>query len=648
VWIRFKTRLKTVKKFYNFIFLFLLFNSVRAQPLVKQWDFSYGGYDSDFLDQLIATPDGGFAACGISLSNISYEKSTDNWAPGTYTYDWWIIKCDATGIKQWDINLGGTDQDFFYNATATSDGGLIAVGSVNSLVNGNITLPSLGGPDMWVVKLSSTGSIQWQKRYGNNQVDVGSSIMEVPGGGYAIGGHTNSGQGQDVSQASYGGFDFWMLRLDANGNKLWDKRFGGSGDESVSKIMTAANNGFMLVGSSSSPVSGVKTQPNYVAGKSDMWWILTDVNGNKVWDKVRGSLEDDIAIKAMYTSDGNYLASAMTYANAGADKTENSYNVDDIWVIKFDPSLNTIWDHSVGGNSEDGDGGNLSQMQDGSYLISGTSYSDPGFWKTETNIGPENTWVVKIDPLGNKVWDKTILTGYAHDEVGFAIQLADGCIIIANEGDALIGGDKTDDSYNFDYWCIKFCDMSVPLPVELLSFEGTNSGNKNNLKWMTASETNNNHFELERRSGIEEFKTIASIKGHGTTTSTGKYNFEDMNIFPGEIYYYRLRQVDNNGFSSYSKIIKIKASDEIVSVIVSPNPFIENTNISYFLKKNSNVALEIFTLTGNKIAVLQNGFQQAGNYSYRFNAQTFGYSPQVYHVRLTSDEKIYNIKLVGK
>jgi PKD repeat protein len=107
-------------------------------------------------------------------------------------------------------------------------------------------------------------------------------------------------------------------------------------------------------------------------------------------------------------------------------------------------------------------------------MISGTSYSDfdPScIWKSENNSGPENLWIVAIDSGGNKLWDKTVLTGYAHAEVGYAVQLRDGCYIFADDGDALVGNEKTDNTYSFDYWLIKFCDTTAHgmLPVALFT-----------------------------------------------------------------------------------------------------------------------------------------------------------------------------------
>ncbi len=449
-----------MKKIYIGLLFIFVSGATQAQ-LVKQWDFSYGGYDSDFIDQLLATADGGFMAGGISLSDSGFDKSENNFNPGTFTYDLWIVKCDANGNKLWDKNLGGTDDDFYYRSINTGDGGLLVMGSTRSPLSGNITNPPRGTFDMYLVKLSATGAIQWDKRYGGSGGNSASDGIQLADGGYLILGSTNSPQGLDVSDPSYGSDDYWLVRLDSLGNKLWDKRYGGNDSEGASRILRHPNGGFLLVGISLSNISGVKTDNNYASGLSDIWTVRIDSSGNILWDKVLGSLENDYNADAFLTPDQNFIFSCLNFANIGGDKTENTYAVDDFWVIKTDTSLVRIWDHSVGGDSNEDDMGKLSITSDGGCLVSGTSYSNPGFWKSDLNNGPENTWVVKIDAGGNKVWDKTVLTGYSHTEAGMAIQLMDGCYVMANDGDGFVGGDKTDTSWSFDYWCVKYCDASA-------------------------------------------------------------------------------------------------------------------------------------------------------------------------------------------
>jgi PKD repeat protein len=458
---KFLLLIKQTMRTINILLLFSCTINAAEGQLIKQWDFSYGGYDSDFINQLLATADGGFIAGGISLSDSGYEKSENNFNSGTFTYDLWIIKCDANGNKLWDKNLGGTDNDFYYRSINTSDGGLLVMGSTNSPLSGNITNSPRGTFDMYLVKLSATGSIQWDKRYGGSGGNSASDGIQLTDGGYLILGSTNSPQGLDVTDPSYGSDDYWLVRLDSIGNKLWDKRYGGSDGEGGARILQHPNGGFILVGISLSNISGVKTDNNYVTGFSDIWTVRIDSSGNIIGDKVLGSLADDYGVDANLTPDQNFIFSCINFANVGGDKTENTYAVDDFWVIKTDTSLVRIWDHSVGGDSNEDDGGKLSINNDGSYLVSGTSYSNPGFWKSVANNGPENTWVIKIDANGNKVWDKTVLTGYSHTETGMAIQLLDGCYLMANDGDSFLGGDKTDVSWSFDYWIVKYCDLSA-------------------------------------------------------------------------------------------------------------------------------------------------------------------------------------------
>ncbi|MEO6169133.1 MAG: T9SS type A sorting domain-containing protein [Chitinophagales bacterium] len=456
-----------MKALLPFILLMAIFKFSFAQsnPLVKQWDFSYGGYEGDFISQLLATPDGGFLAAGISQSNALFEKSEDNWDPAMFpSYDNWLIKCDANGTKQWDRTLGGTNDDFFYAVINTADSGFLVVGSTRSPANGNITQSPIGIFDVWLVKLNAAGLIEWDRRYGGNNSCAGTSAIQLQDGGYLIGGYTNSDLGNDVSEESYGAGDFWILRTDDAGNKLWDKRYGGSEDESVYAVFVSEDGGFLLAGVSLSNASGLKSQDNYVNGMSDMWFVKTDSSGNYLWDKIIGSLDNDIGMDIVQAPGNKYLMATTNWADAGGDKTESTQGAIDWWMVKTDDLMNVEWDRSIGGTGHEDDFGNVLVTAAGDYMIAGTSYSEVNYWKSIPNNGPENTWIVLVDTNGNKIWDKTVLTGYTHTETGFGVQLSDGCYLFANDGDGFTDQEKTDQSFSFDYWCIKFCDTTSQVP----------------------------------------------------------------------------------------------------------------------------------------------------------------------------------------
>ena len=360
-------------------------------PLLKQWDYSYGGYDGDFIYTLVPSPDGGFLAAGNSQSNALYEKSEDNWDQSMFpTYDCWLIKCDENGVKEWDKTLGGTDDDFFFTIISTSDSGYLLLTSSRSPSSGNISQDPIGVFDMWLVKLNSAGEIDWEHRYGGDGNNGPGDGVQLPDGGYLIGGYTNALAGGDVSDDGFGDYDFWVLRIDAAGNKIWDKKYGGDNTESIGKIIRTEDGGFLLEGSSLSGISGIKTVDNYVNGESDLWFVRIDSGGNYLWDKVIGSFDNEYATDMFQTQDHHYVICTSTTANAGGDKSEDSHGVSDIWMMKTDTQMNIIWDHSIGGDNNEDDFGNIFETAAGDYLLAGTSYSGINDYKSEENNGPEN------------------------------------------------------------------------------------------------------------------------------------------------------------------------------------------------------------------------------------------------------------------
>jgi hypothetical protein len=219
--------------------------------------------------------------------------------------------------------------------------------------------------------------------------------------------------------------------------------------------------GYILGGWSESGISGNKTQSNW-ANSPDYWILKIDSLGNKLWDKDFGGINYETLASLEQTLDGGYILAGYSNSGISGDKTEANVGLYDYWIIKTDSLGNKQWDKDYGGtDNDDIYYGILSRCNDGGYLISGTSYSNIGGDKTENNLGAKQTWIVKIDSLGNKQWDKTIFTS-APDENGYAIQTKDGCFAFANYTYAGIGGYKTQPSWNgsSDYWIIKFCDST--------------------------------------------------------------------------------------------------------------------------------------------------------------------------------------------
>lgn len=159
-------------------------------------------------------------------------------------------------------------------------------------------------------------------------------------------------------------------------------------------------------------------------------------------------------------------------------------------------------------------------------------------------------------------------------------------------------------------------------PVELSSFSAVKSDNKVVLNWVTATELNNNCFEIERKISENNWEKIGTVAGFGNSNSTKEYNFTDNQISLSGKYVYRLKQIDNDGKFTYSNVIEVlvEAPKEFELVQNYPNPFNPETTINYSIPQSGNVKLFIFNTLGEKITTLVDGFNEAGTHSVKFNA----------------------------
>jgi hypothetical protein len=202
---------------------------------------------------------------GSSDSPASGNKSAANFG----STDFWVVKIDAAGNKMWDAAFGGTALDILYNLQQTKDGGYILRGYSTSGINGNKTGTNYGTAgsdgDFWVVRLDGNGTKLWDKTFGGNDDDGISALQELAGGGFILAGNSLSPVSGTKTSPNYGGYDFWLVRLNAAGNPLWDHSFGGSTDDGFDfpRVLQTSDGGFIVGGESLSTVSGNKTILNY-------------------------------------------------------------------------------------------------------------------------------------------------------------------------------------------------------------------------------------------------------------------------------------------------------------------------------------------------------------------------------------------------
>ena len=457
------------KLLLSFYFTFCILHFSFAQnPLVKQWDKRFGGTNGELLFSFQQTADGGFILGGYSYSDSSGDKSQNNRGLS----DYWIVKTDLLGNKQWDKDFGGDSIDYLYSIQQTTDGGFILGGMSRSGSNGDKTQPSWGNYDYWIVKVDSLGNKQWDKDFGGTDVEYLYSLKQTSDGGYILGGVSFSGISGDKTQPTWGVFDYWIVKTDSLGNKQWDRDFGGTNYDYLASLYQTSDGGYILGGFSSSGISGDKTQSSW--GSDDYWIIKIDSLGNKQWDKDFGGTSNDKLLSLQQTTDYGYILGGISRSPVSGDKTQPSFGDGDYWIVKVDSLGNKQWDKDFGGTDDEDEFGYVSQTNDSGYLISGASYSNIGGNKTENNLGVEQIWILKTDSSGTIQWEKTIFTT-GHDEQGMAVQTKDGCYAMVNYTDAGIGGYKTEPGWDTippislaDYWIVKFCDTTSTTSINQL------------------------------------------------------------------------------------------------------------------------------------------------------------------------------------
>jgi hypothetical protein len=298
----------------------------------------------EYLYAFQQTNDGGFIMGGPSWSDTGGDKTQPNWDPSLQTSDYWVIKIDSVGNKQWDKRFGGTGLDQLVSLIQTADGGYLLGGATESDSGGDISQPPSGFIDYWVVKIDSAGNKQWDKRFG---AGTGTSceffaLQQATDGGYILGGYTAADRGGDKTQNTFGDEDYWIIKLDTVGNKLWDKDYGGPGADDLTNISLTTDGGYLFSGNTTGGLNaggsagGDKSENNMAEVQT--WIIKTDAMGNVQWDKtiLTPGNNDGYAIQ---TNDNCYAVAAETVSGIGGYKTQPNWDTteqtNDYWIVKF-------------------------------------------------------------------------------------------------------------------------------------------------------------------------------------------------------------------------------------------------------------------------------------------------------------------------
>ncbi|MEA1874987.1 MAG: T9SS type A sorting domain-containing protein [Bacteroidota bacterium] len=373
--------------------------------------------------------------------------------------DYWLIKTDSLFNVIWQLSYGGDSYNFPAKLLYDDIGNLYLCGYSFSGISGNKTVASYGSSDYWIIKIDSLGNEIWQSSYGGDNSESLTSALLFNNKLYFLGSSSSdiSGTKTDYNR---GAADYWLVCADTSGTVLWDKTYGGTLTDKPTDMKIDNSGSFLfLFGRSNSDATYEKTEDNI--GLDDFWLLKINVNnGSLSLDKTFGSESTDFPSVNGLLQYGEYLyILGSSYGNISGDKSENSRGDSDYWLLKTDLDFNLLWDKTIGGDTTDA--ASTLCLYENMLLLGGNSMSNAGFEKTE-NVYLENyndAWYVAIDTSGAILWDKTI-GSLAND---FYIQMysLSNLIFVNASYDAYSSADLALNGYGMsDIWLFR---MSVPL-----------------------------------------------------------------------------------------------------------------------------------------------------------------------------------------
>jgi hypothetical protein len=385
--------------------IMLLTCTLSAQPtLVKKWDKSFGGIYGEKFEKLILMYDGGYLLAGESSSIASGNKSQSVYDTISYQPDIWLVRLDSNGNKLWDRQLGNSKKNMFGDVIQTKDNSILVGGTVSGNPSHDLSQPPFCGDtndvDFWLVKLDASGLILWDRRYGGCSEDMISSIIELNNGTIAITGYTSSDTSNFISHTNRDTTlittDYWMLLIDNQGNYIKDFRFGGEHYDYVRTFINTSDGGYLIGGESQSCASGDKTSACKQLGSP----------------------------------------------------------IPDVWLIKTDSNGQILWDKTYGGSNNDKIR-SIHEVELGYLLLMSTNSSqgDVSNPPISTNSAIFDIWLVEIDFSGN-ILNQSRRGGTGGENPRTLV--VDSTITIMAITNSNISGDKSEENMAInEMWLLK-------------------------------------------------------------------------------------------------------------------------------------------------------------------------------------------------
>jgi hypothetical protein len=300
----------------------------------------------------------------------------------------------------WRSIVPGQVDNSCYSVHQTNDGGYILAGYCQTGYTAN--------PDFFLSKTDSMGQQLWSRHFGRTGTEICWSAQITEEGGFIMLGETNS----------YGplGKNVWLLKTNANGDSIWSRTYGGSGDEVGHSVVQTDDGGYVLAGYTTS----------FGSGAADFWLIKTDDDGYSVWTMTYGAEGADSCHSVQLTQDGGFILAGSTRAFGTTDTN--------FLLIKTDSEGTQTWGRTYGGGNQELCHAVIEATSGGYLLVGSTNTFGAGY---------DDFWAVRTNETGNELWNKTIGKQY-HDICTSVVETSDQKFILG-------GWSYSDDSYGAMY-----------------------------------------------------------------------------------------------------------------------------------------------------------------------------------------------------
>lgn len=371
----------------------LFVQTLHTQLPPQQWAMQYGGSNVEIPYAIKITRDGGTIITGYTDSkdgDISAQPNREYW-------DLWVVKLNRCGTIEWERSFGGSNYESGRDIVQTADGGYLIAGETNS-TDGDVISGYGGTKDIWILRLNANGSLRWQKRLGGSGLDIGNHLHLLDDGSFYVLASSSSNDGQISGNHGTAGYtDGVLMKLDAGGNLQWSRCFGGSKNEEFFD-MEIINGRTYLTGFANSTDGDIPPQQkNY-----DVWLLALDANGNKIYSKVYGGSQNDVAYSMSKGNDGSLSLAGYTTSSDG--DVSGAKGSQDYWVININPGNGQKnWQRVLGGSDADYANAIVTDS-DGGYLVGGIAYSADA--DAANNLGEGDYWIVKLSSGGSPVWNQ--------------------------------------------------------------------------------------------------------------------------------------------------------------------------------------------------------------------------------------------------